>query len=237
MRSAIFKRTFWKVALLAGALVTLCSYSSADTIVSVTDSATPVNRGSYFLGGQFSNVVATSWTQTASFSNVTIDASLVSIDASFRSGTAYLMNAIGAGITPASEVGAPADFTAPLGSISGPVSPTVLFSGLNLGPGTYYLVLSAPFRTGLLQTGSDLVWQIPTDPVTTTADSATIGNAFEANTTLFPAAPFPPASTFLLAAPPMFDVTTVPEPSSLLLLGPGLLGLMGMGLRRKRRKM
>src|SRR6516165_3291734 len=104
MWSTILTRVSWPSALLAGALVTFSSYASGDTIVSVTDSAIPVNRASFFLGGQFSNVVATSWTQAASFSNVTIDASLVSIDDTFRDGTAYLMNAIGPGTTPASEV-------------------------------------------------------------------------------------------------------------------------------------
>jgi HxlR-like helix-turn-helix len=41
MRSAILTRTFWKLALLAGALVTLCFYSVADTIVSVPDPFDP----------------------------------------------------------------------------------------------------------------------------------------------------------------------------------------------------
>src|SRR5215470_7795829 len=104
MRSAISTRIVSKLGLLASALVTLCSYSFADTIVSVKDFATLVNRPALFLGGEFSNVVVASWTQTASFSNITIDASLVSDDPSFRSGTAFLMNAIGPGTTPASEV-------------------------------------------------------------------------------------------------------------------------------------
>jgi hypothetical protein len=93
------KLTFWKLGLLASALVMLFSYSFADTIVSVTDSSTGTFPGGLFLGGQFSNVVATSWTQSASFSNVTIDA-LLGSHTSFQSGTAYLMSAIGPGTTP-----------------------------------------------------------------------------------------------------------------------------------------
>ncbi len=218
MWSAILMRLSWKPILLAGALVTLCSYSSADTIVSVTDAAIPVSRATFFLGGQFSNAVAASWTQAASFSNITIDASLVSIDGSFRSGTAYLTNAIGSGTTPASEIVAPADFMAPLGNPFGPVPLTVLFSGLNLGSGTYYLVLSAPFRNET--DGSPLRWQIATDPVITKAASVTIGNTFEADTSDSTVDPFPPASRFLVDPRdrPMFDVTSVPEPATSVLI-------------------
>jgi hypothetical protein len=117
------KLTFWKLGLLASAFVMLFSYSFADTIVSVTDSSTGTFPGGLFLGGQFSNVVATSWTQSASFSNVTIDA-LLGSHTSFQSGTAYLMSAIGPGTTPASEVAAPVDFTAPLFDSAGAAHPS-----------------------------------------------------------------------------------------------------------------
>lgn len=227
MSSTIFTRFSWPSVLLVGALATFSSYASGATIVSVTDSATPVNRATLFLGGQFSNVVVTSWTQAAAFSNITIDASLVSTDNSFRSGIAYLMNAIGPGTTPAFEVVAPVNFTAPLGDQAGPIPLTVLFSGLNLGPGTYYLVLSAPFRneTG----GSPLLWQVPTDPVITTAASATIGSAFEGFVSTVN--PFPPASGFVVTELPMFDVINTPEPKTSVLI---LISIAALILYRSR---
>jgi hypothetical protein len=232
MVSAMSRGFFWKPALIVGALVAFSSYSCADPIVFVTDSATPVNRATLFLGGQFSNAVAVSWTQAASFSNVTIDASLVSTDDGFRSGTAYLMSAIGFGTTPASEIVAPADFTAPFGNQFGSVPLTVLFSGLDLGPGTYYLVLSAPFQN---QTGgSPLRWQIATNPVLTAAPSVTIGNTFLADSVFSTVDPFPPASSFGLDLQdrPMFDVSSVPEPNAavFILISLGALMLYNRGI-------
>src|ERR1041385_7485927 len=103
MQSHIFTQLSWKTALLAGALLIPYSYCLAGTVASVADSANPVNHATFFLGGQYSIVVAASWEQTINFSNVSIDASLVSIEDGFRSGTAHLMKAIGPGTTPASE--------------------------------------------------------------------------------------------------------------------------------------
>ena len=88
-RFSAFWVSFWKLALVTLALFALPISSGAGVIVSVTDLAVPVNRAAFFLGGEFSNVVAASWTQNESFSGVTIDASIVTSDSSFRNGTAY----------------------------------------------------------------------------------------------------------------------------------------------------
>lgn len=57
----------WKLALVSAALFALPFSSRAGVIVSVTDLATPVNRASLFLGGEFSNVAAVSWTESGNF--------------------------------------------------------------------------------------------------------------------------------------------------------------------------
>jgi hypothetical protein len=232
MWSTAFVRLPWRPALFAGALVALCPSTYADTIVSITDSHVPVNRGRLFLGGQNTNVVAVSWSQTAAFSNVIIDASLVSSDSGFRGGMAYLMNAIGPGTTPASEVVAPASFTAPVSTdTSVDVPLTVLFTGLNLGPGTYYLVLAAPHADVF---PSPLGWQDANTPVVTSAAAASIGFSFIA---LGPSvAPFAPASQFNIStSATMFDVSgvLVPEPSSLTLFGIGTLAAAAVLVRRR----
>ena len=209
--------SFRKLAFVTGALFAISVPSRADVIVSVTDLTVPANRGAFFLGGEFSNVVAASWTQNASFSGVTIDASVVTILPSFREGTAYLMDMIGPGTTPADEIVPPVDFTAPIGNGSGAVPLTVLFSGLNLAAGTYYLVLTAPFAdfSDMTGTGSPLTWQIATTPSIVTAPSVSIANTNSANTVNSAVDPFAPASVFLTDIQDvlLFDVVSnVPEP-------------------------
>jgi PEP-CTERM motif len=212
-------------SLFVGILVS--SIASSSTVIAVTDPVVPIARGALFLGGQFSNDVAASWTQSASFSSISIDATLATSDPAFRTGTAYLTSALGSTATPA-DVIASAPFTAPVGVIGTEnVTPTVLFSGLSLGPGTYYLVLSAPFRSQTV--GSDLSWAYVAAPVIATDPSVVYNSAFVANTSFTTVDSFAPASPFIADAEnfPLFEVST-PEPSmvGMLLLALGLFALL-----------
>jgi hypothetical protein len=212
------KQASWKLAIASVALFTFSSVSNAGVIVSVTDLSMPVNRATFSLGGEFSNTVTVSWTQGESFSGVSIDASLVSIDQSFDTGTAYLMSSIGPGTTAMSEVVPPMGFTAPIGNQFGEVPTTVLFSGLTLPAGTYYLVLTAPFASIM---GSPLLWQVATEPDIITGPSVTIGDTNEANTFITTVDPFAPASSFVIDSVdrPLFDVVSnISEPQTTTLL-------------------
>jgi hypothetical protein len=205
------------LALLAGALATLPRAGNAITIVSVSDSGTS-GPGVLFLGGQFSNVVVASWTETGSFSGVTVRAAIGSVDSSFRSGTAYLTKAIGPGTTPTNQVVPQVSFTAPLVSSQfDPFPLTTLFTGLSLGPGTYYLVLAAPFRD---QSFSDLGWRFEPSGFVTVAPGVSLGNYSAANTFLSAVDSFAPASTFLILSggQAFFEVSNIPEPKSLTLM-------------------
>src|SRR5271165_2084949 len=177
-----------KAAMLACALLILCENSPAQTDLAVTDSNFPINQGGLFLGGPFSNVVAVGWTQINIFSNATIAASLRG-NANFRTGTAYLMNAIGPGTSAANEIVAPVSFTAAIPTFNDHTPLTVLFSGVNLGVGTYYLVLTAPFFPT-----SPMGWQIANSPVITKNPQLTLNGTFTANTYFTTVNSFAPAS-------------------------------------------
>ncbi|HEX3410890.1 MAG TPA: hypothetical protein VHT00_04145 [Stellaceae bacterium] len=227
-----FSPALRKLVVVLAALFAFPFSSRATVIVSVTDLGVPFNRAAFFLGGEFSNAVAVSWTQADSFSGVSIDASLASSDPSFDTGTAYLMRSIGPGTTPASEVVPPAIFTAPIqNQLSEEVPLTVLFSGLTLDAGSYFLVLTAPFADIM---NSPLFWQIATEPDVITTTGVTIGNTNLANTFYTTVDPFAPASAFLvdLVDRPLFDVvsnTSEPQTAVLLLT---FVAVLILGMRR-----
>lgn len=107
-----------------------------------------------------------------------------------------------------------------------------LFSGLNLGPGSYYLTLVGVSGTGYWQYSNGGSVSPGTGvTVPATAPDTYIGN---------PIAAYAPASIFSQDTDPsaqgVFDVTgtanAVPEPSTLALLGSGLVCLVGVSRRR-----
>ena len=193
MTSRFFKRL--SCALLASAAI-----SHAATTIAVTDSTLPLNQGDFFLGGLYSNVVAASWGQSTTVTNATIAASLQSSDPAFRTGTAYLMNAIGPGTTAANQVVPPVSFTAPfdLATFDFPAPLTILFTGVTLGPGTYYLVLTAPFSGPFSTTPfpSPLGWKYANHPVINSAPAVNIGLTFAANTLNTSVNSYAPSSSF-----------------------------------------
>jgi hypothetical protein len=130
------------------------AFVSADTIVSVTGPASGVE---YTIDtGTF---LAPSWTQTSSYTGVSITAEL----AGTGSGVAYLTSGIGPGTPPANVLDS-FDFTFP-GATPTNLS---LFSGLSLGPGTYYLLIA-----GATSSSQNSGWEIPSPQTFTTAPGVT----------------------------------------------------------------
>jgi hypothetical protein len=89
---------------------------------------------------EYAAPVYAGWTQPSTYTGVTITANLASFGGgSGATGSAYLMNAQpSTTITSASQVGT----SVPFAVSSSTPAPITLFTGLTLGPGTYYLVVS-----------------------------------------------------------------------------------------------
>jgi hypothetical protein len=89
--------------------------------------------------------LAVSWTQTGTFDNVSIKAGLESNLPTLSSGTAYLSDKLGSGAMSADVL-----YTFAVSTNNNTPSTMIsLFSGLTLGPGTYYLSINP---------GSGLFW-------------------------------------------------------------------------------
>jgi len=156
-----------------------------------------------------------SWTQTGTYSNVVITALINGYYPQPTTAFAQLMNAIGPGATLGNQI---ASATVPV-----PLYPdfsyasTTLFSGLTLGPGTYYLVVSQSWAWDESQYAT----------VVTGAGVSNLSHGF-VNT----AQAFAPSSTFTSDAYPLLfsvsgdNVAATPEPATQLMLGVAILGLM-----------
>ena len=176
----------------------------------------------------WSGVQYVSWTQSDAYTNVSVEATLRSnIGGAPALGTAYLTNLIGSLATPANNVATP--FSISIGN--GSFAPISLFSGLTLGPGKYYLVISP--AGGVTDTA--LRWA-GKNPNTETLGAGVTSNqdGMVYNVGDFNAA-YPPASTFgLKGRTLLFSVTgdaQIPEPATGAIV---LAGLCGLALLRRR---
>lgn len=178
------------------------------TVISVSGS------GNVQLGG----ISAVSWSQSGSFSNVAVTAQMSNQSGIGQSLAfhAYLTDAIGAGATVADEI-ASLGFTLSPGS-----NQTVnLFSGLSLGPGTYFLVISPD--GGTTPVGG---WAATTAAPTVTLGSGVTRNADRGSNGAI--ASYPPSTEIplLTGGSLLYSVTAVdsavPEPATTALIGAGL---------------
>lgn len=204
--------TLHGLSVRAIAILILTAGSSclrAGTILSVTGpSACP------FCPAVFSNqAVALSFTTNQSYSNVSFSAELTG---SFN-GTSYLMSQIGLGTTAAADQIASASFTS---TDPGSGSLQSVLQGVNIGPGTYFLVLSSQDLAG-----GDWVVTYPSAATITADAGVSTPSFFYASNGPFLNTIYPPASAFSTNGQiPEINISgnAAPEPTCLLLLGTGI---------------
>jgi len=203
----------------------VCLFASgyADTIVS--RDLTP--------GNDFININSPegiSWTQANTYDDVSISGFFAGVGLAGGAGTVYLMDQIGPGTTTSNEIA-----STTISAAFGQTSSTLLFSGLTLGSGTYYLVLQSDNASNGTAGQGGIAWAVPDAFTDTTAPGASIGSGF----VVFSSAPYAPASDITPISSLDFALSVsgtsaaaVPEPSSLVLIGTGVLSMFGP-IRRK----
>ncbi|MCW5966683.1 MAG: PEP-CTERM sorting domain-containing protein [Bryobacterales bacterium] len=176
------------------------------------------------------NVRAISWNQTVESRNVSISAYLRDNLGGDLLGNAYITTSIGIGTTTDSVV-ASSTFSAPfLNPVSTPVT---IFTGLDLSPGTYYLVLQGPAGPF----ANNFSWYASQVTDVFAATGFSLGSNFfslntSADTTFAPASEFT-AITIDLNYLIRIESVEIPEPGTAILLCVGLFGL-GWLQRRSR---
>lgn len=165
---------------------------------------------------------AVQWTQTVAANNVQIRAAVVEQDSWLLD--AYITTALGPLTTPADVVASSTvdvKATPPIDFFAAPPMVT-LFTGLNLNPGTYYLVLATSV---LSETSAAWVGDPQAGATITSAPGFSLGGAYEYAEDLY--VPFHPSSRFIQVDQMrglFWDLTTpaeVPEPGTLSLLAAG----------------
>jgi hypothetical protein len=131
-------RSSFRFLIAAAVLATATIAARADAIAGVA--------GGGGVGAvEVNNSEGVSWTQTGSYTDVTISAFLSSAtDGALGTGTIYLTDQIGPGTTVANQIAE----TTVSGLAFPQLTATSLFSGLDLGPGTYYLITASNFSGG-----------------------------------------------------------------------------------------
>jgi PEP-CTERM motif len=204
------KRTRARLKLFC-ALACLATSASAQTTIYSTLGP---NTGYSVFNPQ--QVFEAGWSQSSTFSDMSIAAKLDGGGGTVT-GTAYLTTRIGPGTTVADEV-ARYDYTVTSPQFQPELK--TLFSGLTLGPDSYYLVISG--------SGTLAGWETTGSIFPVTAPGVEV--VHRRQTSFSPVAPYPPATNFGRETASDFRdtyfqyiVTSIPEPGTmtLCLLGAG----------------